>query len=66
MLSPAERSGLMTDFKAVLMVSRNKDNKDVKGFKQRRRALLMSVEDLTNLTHLALLRISYKRGKKEN
>lgn len=54
----------MTDFKAVLMVSRNKDNKDVKGFKQRRRALLMSVEDLANLTHLALLRISYKRGKK--
>ena len=56
----------MTDFKAVLMVSRNKDNKDVKGFKQRRRALLMSAEDLANLTHLALLRISYKRGKKEN
>lgn len=54
----------MTDFKAVLMVSRNKGNKDVKGFKQRRRALLMSVEDLANLTHLALFKNFVQGGAK--
>lgn len=54
----------MTDFKAVLMVSRNKDNKDVKGFKQRRRALLMTIEDLANLTHLALFKNFVEEGQK--
>ena len=54
----------MTDFKAVLMVSRNKDNKDVKGFKQRSRALLMSIEDLANLTHLALFKNFVQEGQK--
>ena len=54
----------MTDFKAVLMVSRNKDTTDVKGFKQRSRALLMTAEDLGNMTHLALFKGFVQEGKK--
>lgn len=54
----------MTDFKAVLMVSRNKDNKDVKGFKQRSRGLLMSMEDLGNMFHVSLFQKFVEEGKK--